>query len=89
MSESKRKMFSGEFKAKVALEAIRGIRTVNEIGREFGVHPTQVGLYPKGRLRAGKRSCSNRQAACLTPSAGRSLPIHRPILSGCIRRLGA
>ena len=47
MSETKRKNFSGEFKAKVALEAIRGIKTVNEIGQEFGVHPTQVGLWKK------------------------------------------
>ena len=31
MSETKRKIFSGEFKAKVALEAIRGIRTVNVV----------------------------------------------------------
>jgi len=47
VSEKKRKNFSGEFKAKVALEAIRGIKTVNEIAQEFGVHPTQVGLWKK------------------------------------------
>jgi transposase len=47
VSEKKRKMFSGEFKAKVALEAIRGVKTVNEIAQEFGVHPTQVGLWKK------------------------------------------
>ena len=47
MSESRRKNFTGEFKAKVALEAIRGIKTVNEIGQEFGVHPTQVGLWKR------------------------------------------
>ena len=47
MSETKRKNFSGEFKAKIALEAIRGIKTVNEIGQEFEVHPTQVGLWKK------------------------------------------
>jgi transposase len=47
MSEKKRKVFSGEFKAKVALEAIRGIKTVNEIAQEFGAHPTQVGLWKK------------------------------------------
>ena len=47
MSETKRKNFSSEFRAKVALEAIRGIKTVNEIGQEFGVHPTQVGLWKK------------------------------------------
>lgn len=47
MSETNRKHFSGEFKAKVALEAIRGVKTVNEIGQQFGVHPTQVGLWKK------------------------------------------
>lgn len=47
MSETKRKNFTGEFKAKVALEALRGVKTVNEIGQEFGVHPTQVSLWKK------------------------------------------
>jgi transposase len=47
LSEKKRKIFSGEFKAKVALEAIRGLKTVNEIAQNFGVHPTQVGLWKK------------------------------------------
>ena len=47
MSETKRKNFGGDFKAKVALEAIRGVKTVNEIAQEFGVHPTQVGLWKK------------------------------------------
>ena len=47
MSESRRKNFTGEFKAKVALEAIRGVKTVNEIGQEFGVHPTQVGQWKR------------------------------------------
>jgi len=50
MGEAKRKHFSGEFKAKVAVEAIRGVKTVNEIGQEFGVHPTQVGLWKKELL---------------------------------------
>lgn len=47
MSETKRKNFTGEFKAKVALEAIRGVKTVNEIGQAFNVHPTQVSLWKK------------------------------------------
>jgi transposase len=47
VSEKKRKAFSGEFKAKVALEAVRGVKTVNQIAQEFGVHPTQVGLWKK------------------------------------------
>ena len=47
VSEKKRKIFSGEIKAKVALEAIRGLKTVNEIAQDFNVHPTQVGLWKK------------------------------------------
>ena len=33
--------------AKVALEAIQGVKTLNEIGHEFGVHPVQVGKWKK------------------------------------------
>jgi transposase-like protein len=37
MTGAKRKSFMDDLKVKVALEAIRGIKTVNEIGQEFGV----------------------------------------------------
>ena len=48
MSEAKkRKIPTPEFKAKVALEAIRDVKTVNEIGQEYGVHPTQIRLWKK------------------------------------------
>jgi transposase len=43
----KRKVHTPEFKAKVGLEALRGVKTINEIGREFGVHPVQVGQWKK------------------------------------------
>lgn len=61
MSENKRKIFSGLQKAKVALGAIKGNKTVNEIAQEYGVHPTQVGQWKKellknaGSLFEGKR----------------------------------
>ena len=42
-----RKKYSSEFKAKVAIEAIREQRTINEIASEYGVHPTQVSLWKK------------------------------------------
>jgi transposase-like protein len=42
MTKRTRKNFSSDFKAKVALEAIQGVKTLNEIGQEFGVHPVQV-----------------------------------------------
>ncbi len=50
MSEKKRTLMSSQQKAKVALEAAKGSKTVNEIAQEFGVHPTQVGLWKKALL---------------------------------------
>ena len=50
MSEIKRKIFSGTQKAKVAVEAVKGTRTVNEIAQEHGVHPTQVSQWKKELL---------------------------------------
>lgn len=41
----KRRTFSAEFKAKLALEAVRGERTINEIAAEHGVHPNQVSKW--------------------------------------------
>ena len=48
MSEAKkRKIHGAEFKAKVGLEAVRGVKTINEIAQEYGIHPVQVGQYKK------------------------------------------
>ena len=43
----KRKVPRPELKAKVGLEALRGVKTINEIGQEFGVHPITVGQWKK------------------------------------------
>lgn len=37
MGEAKRKMYTVSFKGKVGLEAIRGVKTVNKIGQDYGV----------------------------------------------------
>jgi putative transposase len=51
-SGMKRRRFSQEFKAKVALEAIKGQRTANELSQEFGVHVNQINLWKKQLLEA-------------------------------------
>ena len=38
----KRKRYSDQLKAKVALAAIKGNQTANEIASEFGIHVSQV-----------------------------------------------
>lgn len=48
MSEGKkRRVHTAEFKARVGLEAVRGVKTASEIAQDFGVHPVLVGQWKK------------------------------------------
>lgn len=44
---TKRRNFSDKFKATVALEALRGDRSVQEIAAKHRVHPTQVSTWKR------------------------------------------
>lgn len=43
----KRRSFSDKFKAKVAIEAIRGVKTLAELATEYKVHPNQISAWKK------------------------------------------
>jgi transposase len=47
-----RNHYSADFKAKVALEAIKGQHTVNEIASRYSVHPNLVLQWKKQPLEA-------------------------------------
>ena len=49
---TQRKQYSPEFKARVALEALKEQETLAELGSRFGVHPVVVGQWKK-QLRDG------------------------------------
>ena len=55
----KRRRFSKEFKAKVALEAIKGQRTAAELAQEFGVHVNQINLWKKQLIEAAPLAFGN------------------------------
>jgi transposase len=42
MSRRPRRNHTSAFKAKVALEALRGINTLSELATQFDVHPNQI-----------------------------------------------
>ena len=46
---TQRKQYIAEFKARVALEALKGLKTVNELASTYRVHPTQIAHW-KHRL---------------------------------------
>ena len=47
---SKRKQHSPEFKAKVALESLKGEQTVAELASWIGVHPTMIHSWKRALL---------------------------------------
>ena len=44
---SKRRRFTADFKAKVALETLRGDKTIQEIAARYKVHPNQVSTWKR------------------------------------------
>lgn len=44
---AQRKKHDAGIKARVALEAVKGERTLNELAGAYGVHPTQIGVWKK------------------------------------------
>ncbi len=65
MSDGKKhRVHTAESKAKVGLEAIRGVKTMTEIAQEYSVHPVLVGQWKKeilevaavAAMRAGRRA---------------------------------
>ena len=50
MMARKRKSHSGAFKAQVALAALKGDRTINELASLHGVHPTMIHAWKKQLL---------------------------------------
>jgi transposase len=51
MVRSIRKNHNGAFKAKVALEAVKGEKTLAQLSSEFGVHANQIGQWRKQLLK--------------------------------------
>jgi transposase-like protein len=45
-----RKQYSPRFKARVAIDAIRGEKTLSQLGSQFKVHPMQIARWRKAAL---------------------------------------
>lgn len=52
MARMKRKQYEAVFKARVALEAVKGEKTVVQVVSEYGVHSNQVRQWKENLLNA-------------------------------------
>ena len=76
-----RKQYSPKFKARVAVEAIRGEKTLSQLGSQFKVHPIQIAKWRKSALeqlpdlfvdgRTSKRRTRRRTSDALYEEIGR------------------
>jgi transposase len=90
-----RKKHSPEFKAKVALEAIEGLKTTAELAAQYQLHPVQIHQWKKALLdgaatvfQTGQKASKDKQAEVLTDQLYRQigqLTVERDFLS---RKLG-
>jgi putative transposase len=56
----KRKQYNMQFKFKVAMEAAKGVKTVNQVASENELHPNQVSNWKKQLLEEGPTLFNNR-----------------------------
>jgi len=58
---TKRKRYSAEFKAKVALEALKEQKTLSELASHFQLHPVQISKWKKQLLDGSNSIFQNSQ----------------------------
>ena len=75
----KRKNHLPEFKAKVALEAIREEMTLAELSKKYGVHPTQIGTWKRAAIENMATAFTHRSAATEQISAADVDKLHSKI----------
>ncbi len=75
---TKRRKFTAEFKAKVALEALRGDRTIQEIASRHKVHPNQVSSWKRQAMIRRDVPELSLSRQCELVSIGRSSRYYRP-----------
>ena len=75
----KRRRHSDQFKFKVALEATKGFKTLNEIASECNLHPNQVRNWKKQLLSEGPAVFSSNVARQLREQESRETELYEQI----------
>ena len=76
---TKRKQHSAQFKFKVAVEAVKGDQTRNQIASRHSVHPGQVSAWKKKLLTEGTQLFGRGSAQKVTAQANREADLYEQI----------
>ena len=79
MGKVTRKRHTAEFKARVALEAIKGEQTLAEIGARHGIHLTMVATWKKAAIDGMAATFSSKAAAPGAASEAERTKLHAKI----------
>ena len=75
----KRKRHSAGFKAKVALEAVKGLKTSSELAKDYQVHPTQISQWKRQLLEMLPELFRNGQVAPEVAEQELTAPLYQEI----------
>jgi putative transposase len=74
-----RKVHSAGFKAKVALAALKGDRTVNQLAGPYDVHPTQIRAWKKQLLAGAEAIFANGAKVASAEAQAREAELYEQI----------
>jgi putative transposase len=75
----KRKQYKAQFKFQVALEALKGLKTVNQLASEHELHPNQVSHWKRQLLEEGASIFSNSSAQTQQVATQREAELYEQI----------
>ena len=74
-----RKNHSKEFKAKVALEAVKGVHSLSELSARYKVHPTQITKWKKLLVENAAQLFERGRSGAAPDSDGLTAPLYQEI----------
>ena len=74
-----RKNHAKEFKATVALEAIKGVQTLSELASRYKVHPTQIAQWKKQLMECAPQAFERGHAGGSLDAEGLTAPLYQEI----------